>query len=112
MATSTYKRLGAILSTGTIGTADTAYTCPAATAAVVSTIAICNQSASSATYRVAISTTTSFVTSGYIVFGATVAANDTIFLTCGFTLDATNKYLLSSASAATVSFTVYGSEIS
>ena len=107
-----YKRLGAIASTGTIGTGDTTYTVPAATATVVSTIAICNTAATAATYRVAISTTTSFVASGYIVYGSTVAANDTVFLTCGFTLDATNKYLLTSASASTVSFTVYGSEIS
>lgn len=107
-----YKRLGAIASTGTIGTGDTLYTVPSATAAVVSTIAICNTAATSATYRIAISTTTSFVAAGYIIYGATVAANDTVFLTCGFTLDATNKYLLTSASASTVSFTVYGSEIS
>ena len=39
-----YKRLGAIASTGTIGTADTLYTVPAATAAVVSTITVCNTS--------------------------------------------------------------------
>ena len=107
-----YKRLGAIASTGTIGTGDTTYTVPAATAAVVSTIAICNTAAAAATYRIGISTTTSFVTAGMLAYGATVAANETVFLTCGFTLDATNKYLLTSASAATVVFSVFGSEIS
>lgn len=110
MAT-TYKRLGAIASTGTITTADTLYTCPTATSAVLSTIAICNQAATSATFRICISTTTSFAAAGYIVYGATVAPNDTIYLTCGFTMDATNKYLLTSSSASTVNFTVYGSEI-
>lgn len=107
-----YKRLGAILSSGVIGTADTLYTVPADTSSVLSTIAVCNQAATSATFRLAISTTTSFVGTGYIVFGATIAPNDTIYLTCGFTMDATNKYLLTSASAATVNFTAYGSEIS
>ena len=107
-----YKRLGAIASIGTIGTGDTTYTCPAATAAVISTITICNQGSNGATYRIAISTTTSFVAAGYLVYNATVAANETVFLTCGFTLDATNKYLLTSASASTVSFSVFGSEIS
>ena len=111
MAT-TYKRLGAIASTGTIGTGDTTYTVPAATAAVISTISVCNTAASAATYRIAISTTTSFVTAGYIVYNATVAANETVLLTCGFTMDTTNKYLLTSASASTVSFSVFGSEIS
>jgi hypothetical protein len=109
MAT-TYKRLGAILSSGVIGTADTVYTCPAATSAVVSTIVICNQAASPATYRLAISTTTSFVTSGYLIYGAIVPANDSIFLTIGATLDSTNKYLLCSGSANTLSFTVLGAE--
>lgn len=107
-----YKRLGAIASTGTIGTADTLYTVPAATAAVVSTITICNTSSSAATFSIAISTTTSFVAAGYIVYQASIAGNDTVGLTFGATLDATNKYLLCSASAATVSFSVFGSEIS
>ena len=112
MATSTYKRLGAIASTGTIGTADTLYTVPAATATVVSTITICNTSSSAATYTIGISTTTSYAAAGYIVYQATIAGNDTVGLTFGATLDATNKYLLCSASASTVSFSAFGSEIS
>lgn len=111
MAT-TYKRLGALASTGTIGTGDTTYTCPAATAAIISTIAICNQAATPATYRIGVSTTTAFAANGYLAYNATVAANETVFLTCGFTLDATNKYLLTSASASTVNFSVFGSEVS
>ncbi len=112
MPTTVYKRLGAIASTGTIGTADTLYTCPSATATVVSTISVCNTAATTATYRIAISTTTSFVAAGYIVYNASVAANDTVMITVGVTLDATNKYLLCSASASTVSFSAFGSEIS
>lgn len=111
MAT-TYKRLAALQSTGTIGTADTTYTVPASTSTIVSTIAVCNTAATSATYRIAISTTTSFVASGYLIYGATIGANDSIFLTIGATLDTTNKYLLTSASAATVSFSAFGSEVS
>lgn len=107
-----YKRLGAIASTGVIATADTLYTVPASTATVVSTITVCNTSASAATFSIAISTTTSFVAAGYIVYQASIAGNDTVGLTFGATLDATNKYLLCSASAATVSFSVFGSEIS
>ena len=106
-----YKRLGALASTGTIGTADTLYTVPAATATVVSTISVCNTSASSATFSVAVSTTTSFVTAGYIVYQATIAGNDTVGLTFGATLDTTNKYLLCSGSAATVMFSAFGSEV-
>ena len=107
-----YKRLGAIASTGTIGTADTLYTCPTATAAVVSTVTVCNTSSTAATYTICVSTTTSHAAAGYIVYQASIAGNDTVGLTFGMTLDATNKYLLCSASASTVSFSAFGSEIS
>lgn len=106
MAT-TYNRLGAISSSGVIGTADTLYTM-AATSAVVSTITICNTSSSSATFSIGVSTSTSFAAAGYVVYQATVAGNDTVALTFGLTLDATNKYLLCSASATTVSFSAFG----
>ena len=107
-----YKRLGALASTGVIGTADTLYTCPTATATVVSTITVCNTSASAATFTISVSTTTAHAAAGYIVYQASIAGNDTVGLTFGATLDATNKYLLCSASASTVSFSVFGSEIS
>ena len=111
MATA-YKRLGAAAGNGVIATGATLYTVPAATATVVSTITICNRSTSAATYSIAVSATTSFVDAGVIVYQASIAGNDTIGLTFGATLDATNKYLLVSSSAATVSFSVFGSEIS
>lgn len=107
----TYKRLGA-LDTGASGiaTPETLYTCPAATSAVISTISVCNRDSAAATYRVCISTTTSFEDSGYIVYSASVPGNDSIFLTLGITLDATNKYLLVSGSTSTLSITASGVE--
>lgn len=108
----TYKRLGAIASTGTITTADTLYTASstAGTSTVISTIAVCNRAATAATYRICINTSGAFADSGYLVFGATVAANDTIFLTLGVTLDPTNRFLVCSASNNTVSFSAFGAE--
>lgn len=106
----TYKRLGAAATTGTITTEDTIYTCPAATSAVVSTIAVCNSSATAQTYRVCVSTTTSFEASGYLVYGATVPPNDSVFLTLGVVLDATNRYLLVSSSSSSVSVSAFGVE--
>lgn len=107
----TYKRLGALdIGDSGIATAETLYTCPAATSAVISTISICNRGSAAVTYRIGVSTTTSYEDSGYVVFGATVAANDTIFLTLGIVLDATNKYLLASASATTCSVQAFGVE--
>ena len=107
----TYKRLGALdTGTGGVATAETLYTCPAATSAVVSTISICNRDSAAATYRVGISTTTSYEDSGYLVYGASVPPNDTVFLTLGIPLDATNKYLLVSGSTGTLSISAFGVE--
>lgn len=107
----TTKRLGAAQGNGTIATASTLYTCPTATAAVVSTITICNTSSTAATYSICINTTTSYAAAGYVVYQATIAGNDTVGLTMGITLDATNKYLLCSSSASTVSFSAFGIEM-
>jgi hypothetical protein len=107
-----YKRLGSITANGTIGTGQTLYgPVPASTSAVVSSIIICNQAATSATYRLAYSAGTTYAsTNDYIIFGATIAANDSVILTIGATL-ATTTYLLFSASAATVSAIAFGTEI-
>ena len=105
-----YKRLGAI--NPSANTQTNVYVIPAATEAVISTITICNTSATTATFSIAASTTTSFVTAGYIVNQSSIPGNETIGLTFGLTLDATNKYLLASSSASTVVFSAFGSEIS
>ena len=110
----TAKRLAAITSTGTIGTADLLYTCNV-TSAILSTIVICNTSASSATYRLCISTGSSFPAgnvTGYLVYNDTVGANQSTFIPVGFVMDFTNKYLLCSASSSAVAFSVSGFEIS
>lgn len=108
----TYKRLGAIASTGTITTADTLYTASATanTSTVLSTISVCNQTASPITYRICINSSAAFATAGYLVFGGPVAANDTAFITIGAALDPTNRYLVCSASASAVSFSAFGVE--
>lgn len=108
----TYKRLGNIASSGVIATADTLYT--ASVPATVSTIAVCNTSASAQTFRLAVHTATTYpaTAAAYLVFGASVAANDSVFLTIGVTLDTTNKYILCSASSSVVGFTAFGAEIS
>lgn len=109
MAT-TYKRLAAAQGNGTIGTAANLYT--AAGPVVISTITVCNTSSSAATYTIAISTASAtFQAAGYIVYQAPIAGNDTVGLTFGTTLDATNKYLVVSSSANTVSFSAFGAEI-
>jgi hypothetical protein len=79
---------------------------------VVSTIAICNQAGTSATYRIAIRPAGAAVANQhYIVYGATVAASDSVLLTLGITLDTTDIISVY-ASSADMSFSAFGSEIS
>jgi hypothetical protein len=112
MATA-YKVLGQLAPSATTETQ--LYLVPAATSAVVSTITICNQAASAATYRIAVvksgGSTSPAAALSWIVYGATVAASDTTALTLGVTL-ATGDQLRVYASTATLSFAAFGSEIS
>lgn len=85
------------------------YTVPTAKEAVVSTLAICNDSASATAYRVAISASASPTTSEYIVYGASVPANDTVFLTLGVAME-TTKRIVVYAAAANLVFAAFGSE--
>ncbi len=105
----TYKVLGQSNPSAT--TATTLYTVPASTSTVVSTITVCNQASSAATYRIAVRPAgAGLAAQHYIVYGATVAASDTTTLTLGLTL-ATTDVVTVYASSANLSFNAYGSEI-
>ncbi len=108
MAT-TYKVLGQSNPSAT--TATTLYTVPSATSTVVSTITVCNQASSAATFRIAVRPAgATLAAQHYIVYGATVPASDTTTLTLGLTL-ATTDVVTVYASSANLSFNAFGSEI-
>ena len=108
MAT-TYKVLGQVNPSAT--TATTAYTVPSSTQTIVSTISVCNQASSAATYRIAVRPAgAALADQHYIVYGATVPASDSVMLTVGLTLNATDVVTVY-ASSANLSFNLYGSEI-
>jgi hypothetical protein len=93
-------------------TAITLYTVPASTQSVVSTINICNTTASTATCRIAaIPSGESLSLKHYIAYDAIVTAKDSVSLTIGVTL-ATGDILSVYASSASVSFNAFGSEVS
>jgi hypothetical protein len=96
-------------------TETTLYTAPSLTSTVVSTLTICNQTSSAATYSIAVvksgGATSPAAALSWIVYGATVAASDTTALTLGITL-ATGDKIQVYASTATLSFSAFGSEIS
>jgi len=111
MATTTYKVLAQLNTSAT--TEQTLYTAPSLTSTVISTIMICNQASSAATYRIAVRPAADGSTAAkhWIVYGATVAASDSIMLTLGITL-ATGDKIQIYASSANMSFSAFGSEIS
>lgn len=105
----TYKVLGQSNPSATTET--TLYT--AASAAVISTISVCNQAATAATFRIVVRPAADATTTAkhYIVYGATVAASDATMITVGITL-ATSDLVRVYASSANLSFNAFGSEIS
>jgi glucose-6-phosphate dehydrogenase assembly protein OpcA len=108
MAT-TYKVLGQVNPAAT--TATTAYTVPSATQAVVSTIVICNQASTNATFRIAVRIAGASLTAAqYVAYDVTVGASDSTALTLGITLGAADVITVY-GSSATLSFSVFGSEI-
>ena len=109
MAT-TYKVLGQSNPSAT--TATTLYTVPSATQTVVSTVTICNQAATAATYRIAVRVAGAALSaSQYIAYDVSLPANASDTLTLGLTLNATDVITVY-ASTATMSFSAFGSEIS
>ena len=108
MAT-TYKVLGQSNPSAT--TATTLYTVPAATETIVSTITVCNQAATAATYRIAVRPNgATLAASQYVIYDASLPANSTDTLTLGVTVDATDVITVY-ASSSTMSFSAFGSEI-
>lgn len=87
------------------------YTVSANTSAVCSTLVICNQSASGATFRVAVRPAGAAIANQhYISYDTSLNANDSVTLTIGMTL-ATTDVVTIRANTATVSFNLFGSEI-
>jgi hypothetical protein len=103
-----YKVLGQDAPSAT--TLSTLYTVPAATSAVCSTLVIANRGVSTP-FRIAVQPGGASITnSQYIVYDATLNANDTLFLTLGITL-ATTDVISVYAGTADTSFSLFGSEI-
>ena len=102
------KVLGQINPSAT--TATTLYTVPSAKSAVVSSLTVCNQTATAATFRIAVRPAGATLAAvHYVAYDVTVGASDTTALTLGITL-ATTDVVTVYASTATLSFHAYGDE--
>jgi hypothetical protein len=95
-----------------VATTDTTlYTVPANTSSVCSTMVICNQAASAATFRVAVRPAgAAIATQHYTSYDTNLNANDSITVTIGMTL-ATTDVVTVRANTTTVSFNLFGSEL-
>jgi hypothetical protein len=92
-------------------TPTTLYTTPALKSTVVSSIAICNQSATAAQFNIAVRESGATLSAKqYINFNTSLPGNDTITISIGMTL-AASDIITVTATTSTVSFNVFGSEI-
>lgn len=108
MAT-TYKVLGQSNPSAT--TLTDAYTVPSSTTTTISTITVCNRSATGTTFRISVAIDGAADTNAqYLYYDAAIAGNDTVSLTLGITLGDTDKVRVY-AGAATLSFNLFGVEI-
>ena len=104
-----YKILGQLAAAAT--TEEGLYAVPASSSTVVSSIVVANRGATAATYRLAVKPTaaTTLATNHYIAYDVSIAANDSVALTLGITLAATNA-IRTYASNTNLTFTAFGSE--
>lgn len=105
-----YKVLGQTGDAFTSGSVDL-YTATGVEA-ICSTLVICNRESADNTFRVAVRPAGATIADEhYINYDTSVGANDTIYLTLGFTLAATDVVTVD-ASDANVSFSLFGTEVS
>jgi len=87
------------------------YLVPASTEAIVSTIIVTNRATAAKTFRIATKTDNSAVAdTDYVAYDTSIAANDTITLTLGITLESGAEISVG-ASDANVTFQAYGTQI-
>ena len=104
-----YKVLGQL--NPVAATLTTLYTVPASTSTVVSTVTIGNRSATATSFRLSIAVAGAADNNiQYLFFDTPIAGNDTYVATIGATL-ATTDVVRAFATLATLSFNLFGTEI-
>ena len=107
---STPKVLGQLDSALT--TLETVYLVPALTNTVISTITMANRTGSAIAIRLAIRPAAAAISNEmYIYYDVSIPANDTLALTLGITLEATDDIQVYCDTAAALSTNVFGTEI-
>ena len=105
----TYKVLGQAAPAA--DTLTDVYTVPAGNSAVISTVTVCNQNTSNVAFRLAVRPGNAVIESKhYVSYDTMVPLTDTLALTLGITLGATDVVSVQ-INSANVSVNVFGSEI-
>jgi glucose-6-phosphate dehydrogenase assembly protein OpcA len=105
----TYKVLGQVAPTDTNLT--TLYTVPSATQTVVSTITAANLTSTPTSYRIAIRPAGESISNKhYIAYDVVLDGNDSIALTIGVALQATDVISVKSATSNSIAFQAFGAE--
>lgn len=93
-------------------TLTTLYTVPALTTTTVSTLVVCNRSATNVTFRVSVAIAAAADTAAqYLFYDVTLTKNNAFTATLGITLAATDQVRVY-ASTANLSFNLFGVEVS
>lgn len=101
---------------GQVAPADTSnadlYTAGSGVQAIVSTISVCNLTGSAATFRIAVRPAAAQIASQHwLAYDVSLGANDSITLTLGITLAATDCLTVRSGTANALAFSAFGVEI-
>lgn len=105
----THKILGQLYPA--ITTSGNLYTVPSSTQTICSTISICNTANGSTSFRIAIRPTGEAVTNkNYLCYDSSIAANDSVLLTLGLSLGATDVVSVY-ANSGVLAFSLFGVEI-
>ena len=93
-------------------TSTTLYTCPSSTQTVISSVIVCNRSTTPTSFRLGVDVDGAGDSNAdYIAYDVPIGANETIALAHGITLDASDL-IRCYATLATLTFSVFGQEIS
>jgi hypothetical protein len=104
-----YKVLGQSAPSAT--TATSLYTVPASTSAVVSTINVCNRSASGDVFRIAVRPAgATLANQHYIAYDTALGGNESVSVTIGISL-ATTDIVTVYAGTANLTFSLFGAEL-
>lgn len=106
----TFKVLGQLSPAS--ATSTRLYTVPAATSTVISSVNICNRNNANTTFRVSVHPANAAINNiHYVAYDTNLPPNDTISLSLGISMAATDAIYVY-ANSATVTFSAFGSEIS